>query len=322
MKRTESTTGRVLCSCITTSALSLIIATLLCGTARAAGVNGAIFTTTANGGAVNANIYSSKCDVYLDGGPGPHAPATAAGLPDGDYYFQVTDPSGAQLLSTDPVSSRSFHVSGGVITSFTGTGHATGVDQDHAAQGAITIQLANSTCPADFLNTPNGGNVYKVWATPVASFIGNASNVDNPCGTGCFHGFLPSQSKTDNFKAQPGPAATFCLTIQKQFSDGTNVYTDLLGWGMTVTDQSGVSNHYTTDSTFGQVMVCQLEPGSYTVTEDSSAPLPASYFSTVPTILLNNVVESTGSRTVAFTWDPTQPNSMTVLFVNFLIGLF
>src|SRR5712664_4603576 len=80
-----------------------------------AGVSGAIFTTTVTGSAVNANQYESKCAVYLDGGPGPHAPATAAGLPDGDYYFQVTDPSGGQLLSTDPVSNRRFHVTGGVI---------------------------------------------------------------------------------------------------------------------------------------------------------------------------------------------------------------
>ena len=57
-----------------------------------AAVSGAIFTTTENGSVVNANQYDSKCAVYLDGGPGPNAPAKAAGLPDGDYYFQVTDP--------------------------------------------------------------------------------------------------------------------------------------------------------------------------------------------------------------------------------------
>ncbi len=149
---------------------------LLAGHLAQAGVSGAIFTTTVDGTVVNANQYSSKCAVYLDGGPGPHAPAKAAGLPDGDYYFQVTDPSGAVLLSTDPVSNRRFHVSGGIITAFTGTGgspHPTGIDQDHASLGAITLQLATSDCPTDFLTTPNTGNVYKVWATPVASYVGN-----------------------------------------------------------------------------------------------------------------------------------------------------
>ena len=40
--------------------------------------SGAIFTTVADGSRVNANIFSAKCDglgVYLDGGPGPNAPA-------------------------------------------------------------------------------------------------------------------------------------------------------------------------------------------------------------------------------------------------------
>ncbi|HEY5920833.1 MAG TPA: hypothetical protein VIV11_04145, partial [Kofleriaceae bacterium] len=32
-------------------------------------VRGAIFTTLADGSAVNRNIYDAKIDVYLDGGP-------------------------------------------------------------------------------------------------------------------------------------------------------------------------------------------------------------------------------------------------------------
>ena len=60
---------------------------------------GAIFTTMPDGSRVNANIYTNAYDVYLDGGPGPNAPPGAAGLPEGDYYFQVTDPSGKKLLS-------------------------------------------------------------------------------------------------------------------------------------------------------------------------------------------------------------------------------
>src|SRR5579864_6712533 len=87
-----------------------------------AGLTGAIFTTNSSGTVVNGNQYDSPCSVYLNGGPGPHAPAHAAGLPDGDYYFQVTDPSGKTLLSTDPVSNRSFHVTGGVIVTYTGFG--------------------------------------------------------------------------------------------------------------------------------------------------------------------------------------------------------
>src|SRR4051794_2087343 len=113
-----STKGVLVNTYIPATLLTVLIALPL--QIHAAGLSGAIFTTTSNGSVVNANQYDSKCAVYLDGGPGPHAPAKAAGLPTGDYYFQVTDPSGAQLLSTDPVSNRRFHVSGGVITAFTG----------------------------------------------------------------------------------------------------------------------------------------------------------------------------------------------------------
>ncbi len=50
----------------------------------AAALAGAIFTTTPDGSIVNENVrYEDKRDVYLDGGPPPNAPATAAGLPDG-----------------------------------------------------------------------------------------------------------------------------------------------------------------------------------------------------------------------------------------------
>src|ERR1700731_4240610 len=79
-------------------------------------LSGAIFTTVANGSEVNFNIYGAKTDVYLDGGPGPGAPQTAAGLPDGVYVFQVTDPSGKTLLSTDIAACRRFQVTTGIIT--------------------------------------------------------------------------------------------------------------------------------------------------------------------------------------------------------------
>jgi hypothetical protein len=285
------------------------------------GVSGAIFTTTVNGSAVNANLYDSKCAVYLDGGPGPHAPAHAAGLPDGDYYFQVTDPNGAQLLSTDPVSNRQFHVTGGVITAFTGTGgpaHPTGVDQDHPELGAVTIGLANSSCPTDFLNTPNAGNVYKVWVTPVSSFAGNPANVDNPCDNGCSHGFVHSQSKTDNFKVVSVPSATFCLVIQKQFFDGTTTSPDLLGWGMSVTDPFGVTNHFITDSTAGQVTVCQLNGGTYTVTEDSTGNTPPLCFASPFQTFVNGVGQP-AAGTATFTTTTTDP--VTVLMVNRLACL-
>jgi hypothetical protein len=294
--------------------------------AEAAGVSGAIFTTTINGSAVNANQYDSKCGVYLDGGPGPHAPAKAAGLPDGDYYFQVTDPNGSALLNTDPVSNRKFRVTGGVITAFIGLGgspHPTGIDQDHGAQGAITIGLANGSCPNDFLNTPSVGGVYKVWVTPVSSFVGNPANVDNPCSGSCSHGFVHSQSKTDNFKVQPGSSATFCLTVQKQFSkDGVTLPGTFDGWPVMVVDFGGSQLGGLTAS--GST-ACLLAPGTYTVTEFTTGPSPDPNCSvappdqsTTPQVFLNGNPLPSGSATMSFTWNTSLPANTTVLFVNAL----
>jgi len=163
---------------------------------------GAIFTTTADGGRVDANIYAAKEDVYLDGGPSIGAPSGSAGLPAGDYFYQVTDPSGQTLLSTDDILCRRIHVnSDGVIDLVyegpNGCQHLTGIDQDHPELGAITVQLF----PYD--DTPNPGGEYKVWITPVADYNDAGNN---------FFGFLPSASKTDNYKViassppPPGPA--------------------------------------------------------------------------------------------------------------------
>ncbi len=232
---------------------------------------GAIFTTLADGNQVNANIFSAKCDglgVYLDGGPGPNAPVGAAGLPDGDYYYQVTEPSGKTLLSTDPQSFRRFTVSGGIITSRVAPqaagDHDTGVDVDH---GAVTVEL----CP--FLDTPNNGGEYKVWVTPVADFSGNAAIVDNGYNPGYFHGFIPAASKTDNFKVKARKSV--CLTIIKFLDDGDGRFElgePNLNWPVQVFDPFGTQINglfYTgTDETKNPTLrVCALPPGTYRVIE-------------------------------------------------------
>lgn len=162
-------------------------------------LSGAVFTTLPDGSAVNHNIYDSKDDVYLDGGPGLNAPSTSAALPAGDYYFQVTDPSGKVLLSTDAIQARMLTIDeNGLVVS--ASAHVTGIDADH---DAVTVQLM------PYLDTPNNGGEYKVWITPVAEYTG----VD---GRGAKHGFVPRHSKTDNFKVRelvvepPPPPAPYC----------------------------------------------------------------------------------------------------------------
>ncbi|HEV3200059.1 MAG TPA: hypothetical protein VGZ73_19275 [Bryobacteraceae bacterium] len=276
-------------------------------------VTGAIFTTDVNGSIVNANTqYATKCDVYLNGGPGKHAPAGAAGLPSGDYYFQVTDPNGHTLLSTDVVANRRFHVStSGVIDAYTGTGgppHPTGIDQDEASLGAITIRLANTTCPSDYLDTPNNGGVYKVWVTPVTDFVGDPNSVDNTCSSGCYHGFVPSKTKTDNFKVTP-TTATFCLKVVKQMVAADGTVSPGLHWPIQVTDSFGVTNNFFTNDTDGSVTVCGLVAGTYTVAEIVQP-------GTNVVGLQVNGVTLPAQSVYSFLWTFKSPDPFVVLFQN------
>ena len=162
-------------------ALAALICLVPSGNATAQPVTGAVFTTDGTGKLVNGNIYDAKQDVHLNGGPLPSAPCGAAGLPDGDYYFQVTDPSGKTLLSTDSINERKVRVSGGLITAYLGTSHQTGTGK---CPNSISVALL----PYD--NTPNPGREYKAWMTPTQDYAPGAGNF----------GFVPRKSKTDNFK--------------------------------------------------------------------------------------------------------------------------
>lgn len=181
-------------------------------------ISGAIFTTDASGVPVNLNIYDAKEDVYLNGGPGINAPDDAAGLPDGTYTFQVTDPSGKELLSQDDPVCRQFTVSGGVIQDVVPAGgceHATGADGE---DGGATVQLM------PYADTPNNGGVYKVWVTPTSLL-----DCDAP---GNKHCFVPGESKTDNYKVKAGPIVEIDTRFEKggQLIDGLAVtWTDTVG---------------------------------------------------------------------------------------------
>ncbi len=255
-------------------------------------LSGAIFTTTVDGAIVNENVhYLAKEDVYLDGGPGPNAPAKAAGLPEGDYYFQVTDPSGKDLLSTDHISCRKIHVNDHGVIDFVYSGtsyvkskgslvtepcqHAQGVDLDHSELGAITVQLF----PYD--DTPNRGGVYKVWITPVDRYIGDPDYVPTKLSEvngehyepGNYHGFDPRWSKTDNYKVkrQGPPCESSSFTVKKFHDANLNGVmdageTEVTGWAVDITDPTGVTNTVYTPAT-----VLTNEPGDYIAVEDTPA---------------------------------------------------
>jgi hypothetical protein len=184
--------------------LSLAAAALLLpsSTAVAASFNGAIWTSLSNGATVNANLYDLKTDVYLNGGP--QNCGNGNGLPDGLYYFQVTDPSGATLLSSDAIKFRMVLVDGGVIAGVGGTGnHAEG---SAGCNGGTPVQLF----PYD--DTPNNGGEYSVDLGPQADVEDCAGFNANSTS---FNFLDCSSTKNDNFKVAesiptptPTPTAT------------------------------------------------------------------------------------------------------------------
>lgn len=178
-------------------------------TAGSVRLSGAIFTTTPDGAVVNENVhYESKLEVYLDGGPGPNAPQHAAGLPDGMYVFQITDPPGKVLLSEDPAKCRVVEIQNDVIVKVVkpseipaqfggpfpndytvGKGGNAETFPCHILDGDPADGVAGPSGRHDynydfdhgppaivvqmmpFLDTPNPGGVYKAWLTPIGDYV-------------------------------------------------------------------------------------------------------------------------------------------------------
>jgi hypothetical protein len=152
-----------------------------------AAFSGAIYTSNGDGTTVNQNIYQAKSDVYLNGGPQNQS---AAGLPNGTYYFQVTTPSGV-LLSTDPARCRQLVVIGGRISGAAGPcPHPNGAF--NPSNGSTPVQLI------PFNDTTNAGGEYKVWLIRQAS---STVIVGDPL-TSPVLSFSNSNAKTDNFKVR------------------------------------------------------------------------------------------------------------------------
>ena len=190
------------------------------GVVSAAGFFGAIFTSLGNGTAVNMNIYASKPDVYLNGGP---QNMMARGLPDGIYFFQVTTPSGGSLLSEDNAECRQVTVALGKFAGATGPcPHANGTA--NAANGSLPVQLV------PFADTDNPGGVYKVWL--IAQTPGTSVDLGDPR---VIH-FNNSDSKTDNFKVLDfcdlNPNDPLCQPEPDVFSLDGSKFFDINGNGV------------------------------------------------------------------------------------------
>jgi hypothetical protein len=200
---------------------------------------GAIFTTDSTCTGVNLNIYDKKEDVYLDGGP---AHPGAAGLPDGDYYVQVTEPDGA-LLGTSVGSGIPMPV------------HVADGEFDQCYQlSAILVKASDGTPGYD--DTANPGGEYKVWVSNESTFTNNST-------------------KTDNFKVKayvpPPPPELKVLKFYDANANGINDDGQLItGWQVRI--QDGIDYvRYTPVDIF-------VDPDVYTVTE--STPIQTNWVRT------------------------------------------
>ncbi len=173
--------------CLSTSIFAVIAST---------NFNGAVFTTDSAGNWVNENLFLAPADVYVNGGPNN---ASSQGLPPNEiFYFEVTDPSGKILLSSDRTNCRQVQTdaNGRIFGAYLGDGCSHNVGSIDVNNGAIPVKLW------PFNRTPNNGNEYKVIlvkkTAPGVSVENDGYHLDYP----------RSATKTDNFKVVTFPDPT------------------------------------------------------------------------------------------------------------------
>jgi hypothetical protein len=243
----------------TLAALAALVTMILAGGAGA--IAGAAFTTIgpspnnncfSGPGLVNCNLYTNKTDVWINGGP------AANGLTDGSYYFAVTDPSGATLLSSDTYADRMLTVSGGEITATSG----------HLTYGTTTLIVQLSP----YHDTPNDGGEYKAWICAATDSNGNSTVPTDGTPPG-----INSVCKSDNFKVRnQSECTTNCTPTPFGVTSGAKYYDrnrngqfdtgepGIPGWAVDFAD--GLANTLYTDST-GAFSV-NLPVDTYTFAEE------------------------------------------------------
>jgi len=243
----------------------------------ALGLTGAVWTTTVDGRKVDANIYDQKCPPspdyttppplvpYLSGGPSFASPTRW--VPDGDYYFQVTDPSGKVKLSTDGIADRLFTV----WSDPDGVKHITYLGPHHTGADYLSGNVTIALCP--FLDTPNPGNEYKLWITRVGDWDSTHADSWGPANS---YGFIPRFCKTDNFKVR-GLASVWGEKTDKAGNPLECLHVILYSVQRQKGDTVLVRINDTCTNAAGEFSFSELAPGKYAVDEDlnlSQPPIP------------------------------------------------
>jgi hypothetical protein len=245
---------------------TLLIAAVLTSVALMAPLSGAIFTTNSACNGTNLNIYASKLDVYIDGGP---THPGAAGLVDGYYYVRVTEPNGT-LLGTSVGSGNDTPV------------HVTGGEFDTCYQLWNILRKASDSSQG-YDSTSNPGGEYKVWVSTDASFTNDSTKTDN---------FKVNENCTGD--CNPDERAT--LHVRKYYDANANGVKDsgeplLTGWKFRIQDDIDLIRFTPVDLI--------VDPDIYAVTE--FLPLEPNWINTDPggtapflkTVTLNNGDEKT-----------------------------
>lgn len=215
----------------------------------------------------DGNTFTRKDGAYLSGGPGGGCsgpgPCLAAGLADGEYFFQITDPSGSVLLTNDPLSERRVRVEGGKIAQYLGTTRLSGTG---GACGALIVRLV----PYD--TTPFPGGEYKVWLTRVENYDATGAHI---------FGFDPRLCESDGYRIQGGTPQSMIRGHAFYDEDQSGVWTParnpnevaLAGWriellrngvldGWTFADADG-SYLFIRDRDGAAYSVRQVAPGGF-----------------------------------------------------------
>jgi len=238
--------------------IGLLGLTLALAPAASAQMSGTIYSVDSHGN--GDNTFNNRSNVYLAGGPGPNTGCTGSGLANGTYYFQVTNPSGTVLLSSDALLNRRINVVNGVFASTPAGGHT-------VRNGPCTSKIVQLF---PFNASPSSGDEYKVWLTPAAQY---------QAGLGTF-GFVSSASKTDNFKVRQG-------SLPSQTTIGGNVFYDfdvdglydigapgevpLAGWQIQISSGAGVFTTFS-DADGHYEFLRDTNSATYVLTSIAPAP--------------------------------------------------
>lgn len=262
------------------------IGLLLCSVSASAQVSGAV--TIVNESGSPQDVFNDKSDVFFTAGPTATPCAFTQFLPDGRYYFQVTDLSGATLLSSDPVNERLVTIRGGVLFSYDGHTHEVemveGAPEEQSGESEESGEAEDATLRnacggasvglAPFRDAGSRDASYLFWLTPIARFTGEPTQIDPVCGAGCFHGFRPESSLTTTFRVEDKRFCedAFCVSGTKFEDRNGNGVQDsgepgLPGVRITAEPEDGVALHGLTDAQ-GLFRVCGLtHENDFRVTE-------------------------------------------------------